>query len=131
MSANDTLDKKITAKQQKALEALLDGRNREDAALAAGVTARTLYRWLNEPEFAAFQAEVSTHQTRAISLASIRLTGGIASCADYLLSVIEDEDAPPSVRVRAALGWLDKQIKFVEVNEILLRLEALEAVTNV
>ena len=105
--------------------------DREAAAMDAGVGTRTLYRWLNDAECENFQIELKERQSKAIAHASIRLTGGIDTVASYLLEVIQDVDAPPSVRVRAALGWLDRQIRFVELSDLIVRIDALEAVANV
>ena len=45
------LKPKIGAKQEAAVLALLSSKNVEEAARAAGVTPRTLYRWMSESDF--------------------------------------------------------------------------------
>lgn len=49
--------KKLTAKQQKALELLTSGKGMTYTAIAeeVGVNRKTLYRWTHEPQFASFQ----------------------------------------------------------------------------
>ena len=49
--------KKLTEKQQKALELLTSGKGMSYTAIAeeVGVNRKTLYRWCNEPQFASFQ----------------------------------------------------------------------------
>jgi hypothetical protein len=54
------LKPKIGAKQEAAVLALLSSKNVEEAARAAGVTPRTLYRWMSEADFdAAYRAAPS------------------------------------------------------------------------
>ena len=43
--------KRLSAKQVKGLEALLEGLNIQDAAARAGVNRKTLARWLQEPAY--------------------------------------------------------------------------------
>jgi len=42
---------KLTVKQEEAIIALLTNRNTEEAARAANVGVRTLYRWLKDVDF--------------------------------------------------------------------------------
>jgi uncharacterized protein YjgD (DUF1641 family) len=42
---------KINRKQEDAIAALLSQRNVEEAARAAKIGVRTLYRWLKDPDF--------------------------------------------------------------------------------
>ena len=55
MSQNQTQDT-LSPAQHRALEGLLSSRNLTEAAKAAGVSTRSVSRWLHEP---AFQAELS------------------------------------------------------------------------
>ncbi len=50
-------EKKLTEKQQMALELMTSGLGMKfkDIAEAVGVNEKTLWRWRNEPEFAEFQ----------------------------------------------------------------------------
>jgi len=127
MSENDQEKRRLTVKQRRAIEALLCGSTKGQAADAAGVTPRTLTRWRSQPEF---DDELRRRSNQAIDDATRRLTGGLDRMVEVLLSVAEDVESPASVRVRAALGWINAQIKFIELNEVLERLETLEAVVN-
>lgn len=53
--------KLLTSKQKKALELLTCGEGRSYTSIAeeVGVNRKTLWRWLNEPQFASFQEELS------------------------------------------------------------------------
>ena len=53
-------EKGLTAKQREALELLTcgEGRSYTSIAEAVGVHRKTLWRWMNEPQFATFQLEL-------------------------------------------------------------------------
>ena len=123
MSQNVT--KRLTPKQRKAIDALLAGAKQKDAALAANVTYRTLARWHQQEAFA---SELQRRSTAATKDAALRLTGGLDAMLDVLLEVAQDEDAPRHVRVRAATAWLDRQLKVVELADVLERLDRREEV---
>ena len=121
MSPNDT--KKLTARQKKAIEALLSGYKVKDAALAVGVSDRTLARWRDDKAFA---SELQRRSGQAVKDAATRMTGNMDAMLDVLLEVANDDMAPRHVRVRAATSWIDRQGRLVELAEVLERLDALE-----
>jgi hypothetical protein len=123
MSENVNQNQKLTSKQRRAIAALTAGQNYEQSALAAGVSTRTIARWREQEHFE--DALQNAGQT-AIGDASRKLTAGLDTAVDFLLAIIQDDDAPPSVRVRAALGLIDRQIRLKETTEIMTRLESLE-----
>ena len=123
MSQNGKLYQKLTPKQRKAISCLVDGGNFTRASLAAGVSTRTITRWRELPDF---DAALKHAGTRKIADATRQITGGLETAIDFLLTIIDNEDAPYSVRTRAALGLIDRQIRLVEETDILERLEALE-----
>lgn len=115
--------KRLTAKQLKALEALLDGANVQDAASAAGVNRKTVARWLQEP---AYWKLYQVNSRRGLELAARRLTGKLDMAVDMVASVMEDDEAPAGVRLRAAQQVIDGSLKLLEVTDIQERLAALE-----
>lgn len=54
------IKKNLTQKQQKALELLTCGEGRSYTSIAeeVGINRKTLWRWMSEPQFASFQAEL-------------------------------------------------------------------------
>jgi FixJ family two-component response regulator len=125
MSPNDT--KSLTWKQRKALDALLTGAKVKDAALAAGVSDRTVKRWQIQKAFA---LDLQQRSTLATKDAARRLTTGLDDMLDVLMDVAQDEDATDHVRVRAANAWIGHQYRLVELGEVLERLDALEQVVR-
>ena len=117
------LKPKIGAKQEAAILALLSSKNVEEAALAAGITPRTLYRWMKELEFdAAYRAA----RRRAYGQSISRLQQGSTATATTLLKVMIDATTPASTRVRAAEAVLSHAAKAIEIEDIDARLRELE-----
>jgi transposase-like protein len=117
------LKPKMGAKQEAAVMALLSSKNVEEAARVASVTPRTLYRWMNEPEFdAAYRAARRQAYGQSIS----RLQQGSTAAATTLLKVMVDVATPPSTRVRAAEAVLSHAARAIEIEDLDARLKELE-----
>lgn len=115
---------RLSAKQHKALEALLSGATKGDAATAAGVTTRTLNRWLSEDVL--FWDTLQGESQRAVFDATRRLTAAMDMAVTTMTAVMSDADAPAAVRLRAAQVSMETAVKLIEVTDILRRLEELE-----
>ncbi len=114
----------LNHKQQKAIAALLSSRDVQEAAKAAGIGERTLWRWMGEPEF----AQALTHaEAGAIDTATRRLVQMQNGAIDTLQAVLDDPKVAPSIRLRAATAVLDYLLKLRELRNIEARLMALEA----
>ncbi len=125
MSTQDLGNSKLSTKQWRAIEALLSGSSKKQAAAAAGVLPRTLSRWLTDN--VEFSNELTRQSKASVHSAARRLTGGVGRMLDVLVTVAEDTNELSGVRVRAALGWLNAQIRLVEQSEIVAKLDELEA----
>lgn len=115
----------VSAKQQRAIVALLDPRNstQEAAARAAGVGYRTLQRWLTEP---AFVHALRQAEGQAVDAATRRLLSLQSVAISVFGRVLTDKDIAPSVRLRAAQQVIDFSIRLTELRSIEERLTALE-----
>lgn len=125
MSEIDRKKRKLSTPQQKAIEALLQGHKQQEAAVLAGVTDRTVRRWLAEDHD--FVAELKDGSQLLIHNVTRRLLGSLDLAADVLREVLEDKKASQSMKLRATGILLDKAARFVELNDIMERLEILEA----
>jgi len=83
--------KKITTRQAIAISELLQGAKTEAAAAAAGVTPRTIGRWLRDDTFT---AELRRAELRVMDAVGWRLIGLVDAAVDALSDVL----ANPSVR---------------------------------
>ena len=114
---------KFGRKKEAAVVALLSQRNVEEAARVAGVSASTLLRWLQVPEF-----KQSYRQARrdAYSQSIARLQRASSAAVSTLLTVMVDGNAPAASRVRAADCILEHATKAIELEDIEARVSELE-----
>ena len=114
---------KFGRKQEEAIAALLTQRNIEEAAGAAGIAAKTLLRWMKEPEF---DAAYRKARRSAFSQSVARLQQGTSAAAATLLKTMIDPNTPASVRVRAAEAIFNHAAKAIEIEDIEARVAELE-----
>ena len=118
---------KFGRKKEEAVAALLVQRNLEDAARAVGISAKTLLRWMKEPEFdTAYRAAKRTAFGQAIA----RLQQGSSAAATTLLKLMLDPATPPSTRERCSESVLSLANKAIELENIEARLAAVERATE-
>ncbi|HTU48275.1 MAG TPA: hypothetical protein VMF91_24665 [Bryobacteraceae bacterium] len=114
---------KFTRKKEEAIAALMTQRNVEEAARAAGIGHQTLLRWLKLPEF---QDAYREARRAAFGQSVARLQHASSAAVSTLLKVMVDPNAPASSRVRAADSVLDHTLKAIEIEDIEVRVAALE-----
>jgi len=115
----------LTPKKTRAVTALLSSRTATDAAATAGVTERTIGRWLAEDE--AFTRALRQAEDAAIDGAVRRLVGLQGQALDVLQDTLTREGVAPTVRVRAACAVLDFLLRLRELRTLEERIAALEA----
>jgi hypothetical protein len=118
---------RLTARQEKALLALLTESSIREAATASQVGERTLYAWLKEPVFAEAYRQA---RKEAVSRALGRLQQVAAAAVDTLHAVTTDTEAPAPARVNAAKIILELAVKAVELEDLEQRLSAVEALSR-
>ena len=106
---------KLGRKREAAIAGLLSQRNVDEAARASGVGARTLWRWLQDPEF---QAAYRKARREAFGQSIARLQQGTSAVATTLLKTMIDPGTPASVRVRAAEAIFNHSAKAIEIEAI-------------
>lgn len=110
--------------QRAAIEALTVGKNQTEAAAIAGVQARTVRRWLADPTFV---AELHAAQDRALGDVVRRMREGMASALDVIEGLMASDEVKAGVRLRAALGLIDRAFRGAELVELTERVAELEA----
>jgi len=98
----------LRANQRRAIEALLSGSTKQAAAGAAGVTPRTISRWLDQPEFI---EALNRRVDQAVTDATRRMAGSLDGAITVMQDVMTDAEAPASVRLRAAQAFTDIMIR--------------------
>jgi hypothetical protein len=114
----------LDASRQKALTALLSCETVAAAAKKARLGEATLYRYLRDEKFkAAYRAARSEIVEHSIS----QLQRDCSIASKTLRAVCEDKKAPASARVSAAKAIFEGAIKAVEMQDLMARIEKLEA----
>lgn len=121
----------LSPRQAKALEVLVSGGSTSEAATAAGVSVRTIQRWLHREDFKQAlrqaQAEVMEALTRRLRALGTR-------AVETLGQVMGDKLAPPSSRVSGAKCVLESIFRLTELEkmrELEERISAIEQRLNV
>lgn len=127
MAGSDTQEKSLSAEQRRAIDALLAGSHHAAAAKAAGCSERTLHRWKREPTFA---AALRGAQDAALDETAGALVSGSRASVALLHSVVVNQSAQMSHRLRAAATLLDAALRWHELRNLSQRVQALEERTN-
>jgi hypothetical protein len=117
---------KFGRKKEEAIVALLTQRNLDEAAKSIGVAPNTLLRWQNLPEF---QTAFREARRNAFAQSIARLQQASSAAVSVLVKIMIDPNAPHSTRVRAADSVLDHAAKAIEIEDIDVRVSALEEAT--
>lgn len=113
----------MTKNQERALAALMIYRTKEEAALAAGITARTLRQYFHDEEF---MAEYRQAFGNMIEESTRQAQRALSPALKAVREICEDQKAPVMARIAAARTLLEYTLKLTELADIEQRLEALE-----
>jgi len=113
--------KDLNTRQKKAIPIILASKTITEGVKRAGIKRETFYKWLRTPEF---KAEFFKQRQEIIDLALHELKTAASEAVRVLRELLKAEGE--SVRLRTALGVLDHVGKFVELENLEGRIEALE-----
>ncbi len=114
----------LSAKQRRAIAALLTEPDMTAVAKAAGVSRDTLYRWLAVPAFQAAVRDAEASAIAAVSRSLVRLAERAAATLDGAMT---DPAAASSTKVRAADIVLARLLQVRELVTLEMRVAELEA----
>lgn len=119
------MSQKITPKKNQAILAILEQPTIARAAESAGITPRTIHRWLDDP---GFRAALSAAEGENLDRATRRLLRLADKALDALESVLDDPGQNGAGNKRlAAQAMLDQLFKLRELRDVEARLAGLEA----
>lgn len=122
-NGNQTADL-LTAKQARAVLALLEHPTLKNAAAAANVGETTLWRWSQTPEFKAAYMDARREAVKQ-SIAHLQsATGEAVTC---LRDVMKSAKASDAAKVSASRAVLELAMKSVELEDLAERVKQLEA----
>ena len=113
----------LTVRQRRALTALLGAPTMAAAAKSAGVSERTIYRYLADP---AFQAALREAQGRTLRMATARLTALLVKSLDVLGQATEPGHGQGQLRLRAAQTVVRHYAAMLEAQDLEERITRLE-----
>jgi hypothetical protein len=116
---------KLSRKQEQGISALILQPTLADAAIAIGVDERTLRRWLRE--HTSFQAAYREARREVVQQAIVQVQRATSEAVETLRTVMQDVAAPASARVSAAKTVLETAVRAVELEDLEVRIAALEA----
>jgi len=119
---------KLSQRKLKAVAELVQGETVQAAAEAAGVTARTVQRWKNEP---GFKAELEGRRRETLRQAKDRLYNLAGDAVKAFEEILENPGTRgASVKRLTAKDILEMLLKWVEVVELEERVTRLEGQVN-
>lgn len=118
------MGKKVTSRQIKAIEALTQTGQVTAAADAAGVARKTVYQWLRQDVFIQALDRATSESLSELSRQLVAL-GSLA--ADTLRGAMEDPEATPAARVRAADIVYNRLLQLRHLVDLENRVSRLEA----
>lgn len=86
---------KLTPRQAKAIESLLTGASQDSAAAAAGVTRRTITRWLQTPSFCDILRQAESERLAAVTRQLLTLA---SQAVDTLAAGMAGNALPTQIR---------------------------------
>lgn len=113
----------LSRRDEQIIVALLEHPTQEKAAAAVGISKTTLWRRLKKLEF---QKALNEARREVYGQAIARLQQGSGAAAGTLLRVMTDVAVTPATRVRAAQCVLDNASRGIELQDVAVRLRALE-----
>ena len=124
MAKKDELKEGVTAKEVKAIEALLTEPTIQKAAKVAGISYTQLRRWLEKREFAEAYRRARSAMFEA-TLAGLQSV--VSDAITCLHTVMQDKQNPASVRTNAAGKLLEFGFRSRDAMDIETRLAELES----
>ena len=118
-----TTQRVLSGRKARFVGLLASGLTQAEAAQELGITKRTANRYMQDPRV---RHALSQAQDLALGDVCRRMSAGASNMLDVLQAVANDSTMPASVRVRAALGWLDVLFKARELLELTARVQAIE-----
>jgi len=128
MSENDPNTGNLSSHQTKVLDCLATGATKEQAATIAGVTVRTVNRWIAEDE--TFKAALDELTQTAVNEAAFNLSAMLTKANKAIEGILDNAKSKDGDKLRAASMVYETYIKIQEFSELDGRLKAIEERLN-
>lgn len=114
----------LSARQVRAIEALLTSPSISEAAEACGIGRRTLHTWLEDPEF---KQALAAAESEAISLAVREMIGDMRENLATMRDIRRSDESSAAIKLRAAALLDASLLRWREIATFEERLVAIEA----
>lgn len=116
--------KELSSKQRAAIAALIAGCNHQEAAAKAGVHGNRITEWMRDPAFIQGLRDAEALALEAVSRDLLALASKARLAIE---TVLDDDQAADSIKLRAADVVLTKLLAIRELASLEARITALEA----
>jgi hypothetical protein len=113
----------LPPRQERALHALLTTSTQKEAALAAGVSETTLWRYMDDPAFQRCLREVQRH---TFTYGVIGIQRDMDEAVSVIREIMTSVAAPHAARLSAAKSFIDYSARFLEIGDLKKRMDELE-----
>jgi hypothetical protein len=122
------MPKELTTRQWDTITALLTNHSVAEAAKSAGVGTRSVYRWLEQPEFKKALRQARQEQFATINRSLLSMTKTAINTMNDLMT---NQTVSESVRYRVARTVLEGFYNFLQPSDLEERIFLLEENNNV
>jgi AcrR family transcriptional regulator len=113
----------ISPNQERFIAALLSTRTIADAARQVGISERTAYRYLDDPEV---RAALDSALNQALSSAAQRAAAGMDHALATLSAILDDPNTPLQPRINVARLLIEAGPRLHETITLMQRMESIE-----
>lgn len=114
---------KLTPRQKKAIEGLIEGKSVSAVADTVHVARKTIYVWLAQPEF---RDELNRLSNLILEEVSSKMIVLASDAADTLSKVLHAKDVPIGNQIQAANAILKRSTELWELYNLSKRVEVIE-----
>ena len=118
------MSKQTNARKELFMKALLQGKTIKSAAETVGVTEQTAHTYLKDPTF---KAEYRQLKSDALQEATDYIQSVTRAAGEVLFQQMNNRKASPRTKIDAAQRLIEFALRIRQENEVLQRIEALEA----
>ena len=112
---------------EQIIAALFSTSSNKEAAALAGISTKTLYSRLAQPEF---QEKVRAARRELLESVATEIQRCTTSAVRVIAEIREDEMVNPAIRLQAADAILRHTVKLTDLVDLSARLEAMESKVN-
>lgn len=125
MIQKDTDLRKLTARQVRVINVLMTAKDRSEAAKVAGISRKTLYKYLRQDSF---KDELSKRKNELLEVLSCDLISLLNRAVETLADLLESKQE--NTRRLAAVNILDHAVRLQETTDLEQRISTLEEIIN-